>query len=118
MKKLPQCKQKKIVDECCDFYSNLLQYLEKNYDLSEKNKCSKFINFSLETEKTKYQDFETAIDIFELQECVNLDEFYEEFCEDRLKLLESVKCTGSDVHKWLDFFSPKFLKKMYPISVE
>jgi hypothetical protein len=29
LKKLPQCKQKKIVDECCDFYSNLLQCLGK-----------------------------------------------------------------------------------------
>jgi hypothetical protein len=28
-KTLPQCKQENIVDECCDFYSNLLQYLEK-----------------------------------------------------------------------------------------
>jgi hypothetical protein len=35
----------------------------KNYDFSDKNKCSKLINFSLETEEIKYQDFETAIDI-------------------------------------------------------
>jgi hypothetical protein len=52
---------------------------KKNYDFSEKNKGSKLINFSLETEEIKYQDSETAIDIFELQECVNLDELCEEF---------------------------------------
>lgn len=98
LKSLSQLKQNNISGEFCKFYENILCYLEQRYDFTENNPYSKLSTFSL-SEELQYCSFENAVDLFKLQEFVNLDKLYEEFCEIRRVLLECVQCEGSVVDK-------------------
>lgn len=66
---------KKIVNAVCDFYLNLWTYFNKNYDFRENSKCSRLLSFSVESQELRSVDFEVPVEVFEIQEHTDVEEF-------------------------------------------
>ena len=96
--------QKKVTEDLNSFYSNMLQYLQKRYDVTDDNPYASLAAFSLQ-EGIEFKDFEKAIEVIQLSENVCIDDLYEEFTSHRDYLCNSVNRYGDYVANWLTFFS-------------
>ncbi|PNF26470.1 hypothetical protein B7P43_G15218 [Cryptotermes secundus] len=96
--------QKKVTEDLNSFYSNMLQYLQKRYDVTDDNPYASLAAFSLQ-EGTEFKDFEKAIEVFQLSENVCIDDLCEEFSSHRDYLCNSVNRYGDYVENWLTFLS-------------
>lgn len=88
--------QKKVTEDLNSFLSNMLQYLQKRYDVTDDNPYASLAAFSLQ-EGIEFKDFEKAIEVFQLSENVCIDDLYEEFTSHRDYLCNSVNRYGDYV---------------------
>lgn len=79
LKSLPERSQKKISNEICNFYNSVINYLERKCGFSN-NKYLKLKNISL-CKAIKYEDLKNAVELFQSENIINLDNLYEEFSE-------------------------------------
>lgn len=81
--------QKKVTEDLNSFYRNMLQYLQKRYDMTNENPYASLAAFFLQ-EGIEFKDFEKAIEVFQLSKNVCIDDLYEEFNSHRDYLCSNV----------------------------
>ncbi|PNF21914.1 hypothetical protein B7P43_G03595 [Cryptotermes secundus] len=96
--------QKKVTEDLNSFYSNMLQYLQKRYDVTDDNSYASLAAFSLQ-ERIEFKVFEKAIEVFQLSENVCIDDLYEALSSHRDYLCNGVNRYGNYVANWLTYFS-------------
>lgn len=75
----PSTQQNSIRTQLIRFYTNILEYIEKRFDFSDKNYMSVLNVINLKTDIT-FQLLMDAVRKLELDTIINPDELYEEFC--------------------------------------
>ncbi|XP_064419165.1 choline O-acetyltransferase [Latimeria chalumnae] len=102
-KLLPEQKVK-LKKDFITFYDSVLLYIDNWFDFSSDNVMMKLKPIGL-YEKLSFSDLENVMEALKMNETINMDQLYEEFCTSRDVIETSRKDISKSVsEKWMDVF--------------
>uniref|UniRef100_H3AAR8 HAT C-terminal dimerisation domain-containing protein n=1 Tax=Latimeria chalumnae TaxID=7897 RepID=H3AAR8_LATCH len=102
-KLLPEQKVK-LKKDFITFYDSVLLYIDNWFDFSSDNVMMKLKPIGL-YEKLSFSDIENVTEALKMNETINMDQLYEEFCTSRDVIETSRKDISKSVsEKWMDVF--------------